>query len=604
MLKSFRSFYFCLMVAVAVTVSLIGIPVSRAHEKGPRYKHLLTTDESASDVKPFDAGEIQFIEPDSVPDLLPATGSTTRQVTTTLAEGFEVGTKASYTTGNVTLGTGSWTLNNAVIGTSSADRKVGAKSARVRNLGKVTMNFNVTGAGSVSVKHARYATDGNSSWELWYSTTNGSSWTKAGNTVITTSTLLQTATFVINTASAVRFEIRKVSGNNDSSRVNFDDVTVTTGSAPPPSTCTTAGITVPTTVTGTITTADCVLTDGSFADKFSFTGSANQAVTILHDGTSTNFDAYLVIDGPGGYHQEDDDGGGNRDAKLVLTLPTAGTYVITATTYDPNQTGNYTLSVNPGIAPPPPPPPGNPTRHLALGNPSNATTDVNNFTNYLLSKTQYALSYHRDNRTSNWASWNLEISDRGSAPRQDDFREDTTLPAGWFRVPSNSFGTVDGTSYDRGHMCPSADRTDTVANNSATFLMTNMMVQSSDNNQGPWNNLEQYTRDQLQSGANEIYVICGPAGSKRTHPVNGMVIPTRTWKIIVILPSGTDDATRVTTSTRVIAVNMPNDAGIRSVDWRTYRVSVDSIEALTGFDFLSNVPTSIQSVIEAQVDNQ
>jgi DNA/RNA endonuclease G (NUC1) len=33
-------------------------------------------------------------------------------------------------------------------------------------------------------------------------------------------------------------------------------------------------------------------------------------------------------------------------------------------------------------------------------------------------------------------------------------------------------------------------------------------------------------------------------------------------------------------------------------------VSVDQIETLTSYDFLSAVPVSIQSVIESRVDNQ
>ena len=36
----------------------------------------------------------------------------------------------------------------------------------------------------------------------------------------------------------------------------------------------------------------------------------------------------------------------------------------------------------------------------------------------------------------------------------------------------------------------------------------------------------------------------------------------------------------------VLAVNMPNQAGIRNVDWHTYLVSVDAIEALAGYDLL------------------
>ncbi|MFD1469895.1 hypothetical protein ACFQ48_16830 [Hymenobacter caeli] len=36
------------------------------------------------------------------------------------------------------------------------------------------------------------------------------------------------------------------------------------------------------------------------------------------------------------------------------------------------------------------------TEHLTLGNPSGSTMDPGQPTNYLLSKSQYALSYHRD----------------------------------------------------------------------------------------------------------------------------------------------------------------------------------------------------------------
>ena len=60
---------------------------------------------------------------------------------------------------------------------------------------------------------------------------------------------------------------------------------------------------------------------------------------------------------------------------------------------------------------------------------------------------------------------------------------------------------------------------------------------------------------------------------------------------------------RVTTSTRTIAILAPNDNTVGS-DWRPFRVSVNQVESLTGYDFFSNVPVSIQSVIESSVDNQ
>jgi endonuclease G len=60
---------------------------------------------------------------------------------------------------------------------------------------------------------------------------------------------------------------------------------------------------------------------------------------------------------------------------------------------------------------------------------------------------------------------------------------------------------------------------------------------------------------------------------------------------------------RIGTDTRVIAVNIPNTNQAGATNWRDYRVSVDALEKLTGFDFLSDVPKDIQSVIEARVDN-
>src|SRR5215471_10076394 len=55
---------------------------------------------------------------------------------TVTTENFESGTKTAYATGNVTLATGVWTFNDALLGDLSTDRKNGTKSARVRNSGK------------------------------------------------------------------------------------------------------------------------------------------------------------------------------------------------------------------------------------------------------------------------------------------------------------------------------------------------------------------------------------------------------------------------------------------------------------------------------------
>jgi endonuclease G len=234
-----------------------------------------------------------------------------------------------------------------------------------------------------------------------------------------------------------------------------------------------------------------------------------------------------------------------------------------------------------------------------MGNPSGAVADPAAFDNYLMVKPQYALAYHRDRGTPVWTSWHLDPSWLGSAPRQDDFRADTTLPAGWYRVLGTDYSN---SGYDRGHMTPSADRTLTVADNSSTFLMTNMIPQLPANNQGPWASLESYCRTLVNSG-NELYVVSGGYGVQGTIASGHVVVPTQTWKVIIVLPQGTGDVSRVTNSTRTIAVVMPNSGAINS-DWRTYRTNVDQVEAMTGFNFFSNVPDSVETFIEGLVDNQ
>ncbi|MBC6991111.1 DNA/RNA non-specific endonuclease [Hymenobacter sp. BT491] len=244
--------------------------------------------------------------------------------------------------------------------------------------------------------------------------------------------------------------------------------------------------------------------------------------------------------------------------------------------------------------------------NLAFGNPSGATADASNYTNYLLVKAQYTMSYHRDRGTPNWVSWHLSRAWLGSASRQDDFLADNSLPANWYHVTAGSYV---GSGFDRGHQCPSADRTGSVADNSATFLMSNMVPQAPRNNQQTWAGLENYCRTLVDAG-NELYLICGSYGKGGTGSAgplstldNGHVtVPNRLWKVIVVLPNGTDDVRRVTSDTRIIAVNTPNDNGLLST-WKSYRTTVDAIERATGYDLLSALPTAVQAVVEARVDD-
>ena len=139
--------------------------------------------------------------------------------------------------------------------------------------------------------------------------------------------------------------------------------------------------------------------------------------------------------------------------------------------------------------------------------------------------------------------------------------------------------------------------------------MSNILAQAPDNNQGPWADMENDLRDLL--AGNELYIVAGGFGMGGTGSngpamtiANGEVtVPAYTWKVALVLPEGGgDDASRVTCSTRTIAVIMPNVQGIRTTPWQTFLVTVDDVEALTGYNFFSNLPEPYQQCVEAGIN--
>lgn len=138
--------------------------------------------------------------------------------------------------------------------------------------------------------------------------------------------------------------------------------------------------------------------------------------------------------------------------------------------------------------------------------------------------------------------------------------------------------------------------------------MTNMIPQAPQNNQGAWEQLESYLRLKVTEG-NEVYIIMGSYGlggvgnnGPATTIAEGKIaVPSNVWKVAVIIPTGNTDLSRVSSTTRVIAVNTLN-INATDKDWKKYRVTVRDIEKVTGYNLLSNLPQSIQDVIETKVD--
>ncbi|WP_430132804.1 Ig domain protein group 2 domain protein [Neobacillus pocheonensis] len=150
-------------------------------------------------------------------------GSSGSGGTTTINEKFESGTKTAYTAGNVTLASGSWYFDNALIGNLSGDKKTGLQSARVRSSGSIKMNFDVSGAKSIQISHANFSSDSGANWQLQMSTNGGTTWTNVGSTNSSSSTLT-VKTFTLTQTAPVR--IRIVVSGTTGMRINFDDIVI------------------------------------------------------------------------------------------------------------------------------------------------------------------------------------------------------------------------------------------------------------------------------------------------------------------------------------------------------------------------------------------
>lgn len=266
--------------------------------------------------------------------------------------------------------------------------------------------------------------------------------------------------------------------------------------------------------------------------------------------------------------------------------------------YDLDSDGNGQACERLPVEPPPMDPPVavSASPHLPLGNPSNA--NLGNPRNYLLERHQYALSYDRDRNLANWVGWHLDSSWLGRTDRQDNFRADGGLPQGFYQVTPDDYRE---SGYDRGHLVPSADRTASVKDNSATFLMTNIIPQAPENNRGTWRELEEYERDLVYQYDHELYIMAGVYGEQGVIGNPPITVPSRLWKVIVVLDLPGAGVSGVSQATQIIAVDMPNRNDVQE-DWRHYQTTIDSIELATGYDLLSNVPEAVQNAIEGEKD--
>ena len=231
-------------------------------------------------------------------------------------------------------------------------------------------------------------------------------------------------------------------------------------------------------------------------------------------------------------------------------------------------------------------------------------TDADNTDDFIIVHPEYTSSFNKNRGTPNWVSYDLEASHFGSQDRCDCFTFDPAAAGIATPYTTNAYtgsAAINGFGIDRGHLARSFDRTSGSLDNAYTFYFSNIVPQASDLNQGPWAAMENYLGDLARFSNKEVYIIAGVAGNKGTLKNEGkVVIPDYTWKVALILTrdEGLADVHSYS-DVQVVAAVMPNNAGVRNVDWHTYETTVDSVEALSGYDLLALLPDPIEIAVES-----
>ncbi len=199
----------------------------------------------------------------------------------------------------------------------------------------------------------------------------------------------------------------------------------------------------------------------------------------------------------------------------------------------------------------------------------------------------YLLAYDEVRKNPAWAAYFIPAERKfGPLPRPTRFITDMRTTA---RVTHDDY-TRSG--FDRGHMAPNqaiASRFGEAAQRE-TFLMSNIVPQSPDLNQGPWRLLEDVLADTTSQIGSGVWVVVGPLYQEPVRRLpSGPAIPAGFFMVVAV----------ETTQGPKLQAFVMNQSTARGDNFRTYVTTVDRVEELAQFDFFAELPDEIETALEA-----
>lgn len=143
--------------------------------------------------------------------------------------------------------------------------------------------------------------------------------------------------------------------------------------------------------------------------------------------------------------------------------------------------------------------------------------------------------------------------------------------------------------FDRGHLCPAGSMDLNFTSMSETFYLSNISPQVAGFNRGIWSRMEEQLRNWTEE-YDEVWEITGPVFTNNLDTIgtNGVTVPGSFYKIII------------RKDLHVIGFLFKHQSASNRLS--DFAVKIDSIERLTGIDFLPGLDTEIENNLEKNVD--
>lgn len=219
------------------------------------------------------------------------------------------------------------------------------------------------------------------------------------------------------------------------------------------------------------------------------------------------------------------------------------------------------------------------------------TKRAQRWTCYQMHSGNSGTSWNRNNwayTDNQWAQ--LNYKNRGF---WDPFQPDPDLPEG-VRTELNEYDNI---GYQRGHICPSADRLYSKDANEQTFYLSNMHPQSKALNTGTWEDMESQLRSWNKSSFRDILYVCKGGtikdGQIKTTTRTRLIVPKYFFMAILCKKDNTYKA---------LGFWIEHRDSYSKSKLRTYVTTIDDLQKKTGIDFFCNLPDEIENKVEAETN--